>query len=281
MANKQNKKLDKLLEKLDNLLPETTDNLTPGCYRWQHNALQIGHLRRLENWKPPELNQLWGLDDEIEELRKNTQAFIDGKACNHAVLTGPRGCGKTTIVTGVIGEFIQQGLFCIQLSRIHFAELAQIASILPDGNTPFIIICNELSFTDDTSGLLEAKAALDDLEFSSTKLLVYATSNRRHLVPENIDENLAATHTETGEIHPGETTEEKISLSDRFGLWISVHQPNEEQFCAMVKQQLKHIHKVKATKQQLAKALRWAEERGSMNGRIAKQYVHYLITQNK
>lgn len=282
MDKKLETRLNGLINRVEQLFPPTTPTtFEAGFYRWQHTAIGIGHLQHLPNWQAPSLDQLFGLNDEIRQLRSNTAAFMAGKPANHAVLTGPRGCGKTTIVAGIASEFNAQGLITVLLDREHFHQLSALAAAFTKSDKKLLVICNELSFASDMLGLLRAKAALDDLAACGVKLLVYATSNRRHLVTEEMHENLATMHASNGEINPGETTEEKVSLSDRFGLWIPVDQPDEETYLAMVKKQLKHFGKREINSSIEHAALRWAEERGSFNGRIANQFVCHLLSLSK
>lgn len=278
MAKPDATRMDTLLDKLESLLPDVAPaELTAGAHRWQHSALGIGHLVSLPAWHPPSVDTLTGLDDECDLLRRNTKRFLAGKPANHAVLTGPRGCGKTTLVHGVAGEFTGEGLVVVRMSRELFHELPLLATAVARCAKQLLVICDELSFTEGGDAHLTAKAAMDDLEATGANILVYATSNRRHLVPEREEENLAATTAANGEIHPGETTEEKISLADRFGLWIPVFQPDGEQYLAMVQHHLGCLGKRAASKSELRQARLWAEERGSMNGRIARQFVRHLL----
>ena len=268
-------KLAHLIDRLDTLLPNPVPLNFNGCYyRWLHSHVGIGHLVPASAWQTSNLKELWGLDDEINQLRANTEAFVTGKRANHALLTGPRGCGKTSIVHGVASEFSQRNLIVIRMGRDHLVDLPLLAAAVADRKEYFLIVCDELSFGSGSDGHLATKSALDELEGGLARMLVYATSNRRHLIPEDASENLEAYLDDGNELHPGETTEEKISLSDRFGLWIPVFAPDQEQYIDMVRKWfVNHGSKQKIDDKVIRLSLQWARERGSFNGRIARQFV--------
>ena len=276
--NQKEDKVDRLLRLMETLVPEQVPaSLDADCYRWKVSPLNVGHLVPMRRWKPPRLGLLQGLGDEIRILDRNTEAFMAGKTANHALLTGPRGCGKTSIVHGVAAKHARKGLKVVRMGRKSFADLPELASALGDRKERIIVICDELSFVDSDDGYIGAKAALDDLDGGRSGILVYATSNRRHLVPEDVSENLAAYHDDAGELHPGETTEEKISLSDRFGLWIPVFSPDQDEYLEMVRKWFKNHGQGDVDETVERTCLQWAMERGSLNGRIARQFVEDYI----
>lgn len=267
------KRLDRLIEQIAQILPPAAQKSLDGpCYRWEKNRLGGGHFASEESWHAPNLTQLIGLNEQIQALRANTAAFARGGRANHALLTGPRGCGKTSVMQGVVGEFAGCGLAAVLLARDHLTDLPRIASAAAGSGTKLILCCDELSFAGDLNGLLSAKKALDFFEVHECGMLLYATSNRRRLVPEQHAENLEAVHDESGEIHPGETTEEKISLSDRFGLWLPVYAPNETEYVKLAEHWLSMLG-IKHTAQLRNEARQWARERGSCNGRTARQFA--------
>lgn len=246
--------------------------LKPGFYRCMPDAKQPAKLMSMAGWQAPELTPLVGLDDTIKQLRANTASFAKTKMANHALLTGPRGCGKSTVMHGVAAEFKDQ-LVIVKLERQQLRLLPLLADTYQGKTEQMLLLCDELSFSADDSGILDAKVALDYIECAMPNMLLYATSNRRRMVPEVDADNFA--HNEAGELQPAESAEEKVSFSDRFGLWLPVFEPEDSEYLKMVRSWFKHFN-IKPTGGGSASekdALNWARERGSKNGRIAKQYV--------
>lgn len=244
--------------------------LKPGFYRCMPDAAK---LVSMAGWQAPEMTPLVGLDDIIKQLRANTASFANTKMANHALLTGPRGCGKSTVMHGVAAEFKDQ-LVIVKLERQQLRLLPLLADAYQGKTEQMLLLCDELSFSADDSGILDAKVALDYIEGAVPNMLLYATSNRRRMVPEVDADNLA--HNEVGELQPAESAEEKVSFSDRFGLWLPVFEPEDTEYLKMVDSWFSYFG-VKAGKDifkdRERSALNWARERGSKNGRIAKQYV--------
>ena len=278
MNSSNTPQFDRLVKRLLKLMPEPVPQpFRSGWYRWLHSDLGIGHLHSMPRSLAPRVNQLCGLDDEIRLLRANTRALLKGVGADNALLTGPRGCGKTSLMRGVLGEFVSKGLRVIVLTRGHLRDIPILINALHNhADEPVIIACDELSFAGTGVDHLEVKAALDDLE-QLDNCLIYATSNRRRLIPENQEENLAAHVDADGQLHPEETTEEKISLADRFGLWLPVFAPNEENYLLMVASWLGQLSTRKANARIDKLAVQWAREHGSMNGRTARQFVRQLL----
>ena len=282
MDKKTKDKLAQLINRVDELFPEIVPaKLNSFCYRWVKNQFGFGQLQALPNWQGPNLAELIQVDLAIEELQNNTQSFINNNPANHALLTGPRGCGKTTIMNGVVSLFQNEKLKVIKISRDDMANLPQLAYHFAKFKYKFIVLCDELSFGINSDSFLIAKSALDEIDNSNTQLLVYATSNRRHLVPEENIENEEAFFDSSGELHPGETTEEKISFSDRFGLWIPVFSPDQDEYIDLVMKWFTNYEITKISPKIKRAAINWATERGSMNGRIANQFVRTWIANNK
>ncbi len=278
MKKATEERIGRLLGRLDALVPEQLPaKLDAKCYRWKASPLGVGHLAPVRGWKPPRLGLLHGLDAEIRALDRNTAAFMAGRPANHALLTGPRGCGKTSVVHGVAAKHARKGLKVVRVARERIVELPELVDVLGGSEHRFLVICDELSFAGSDDGYIGAKAALDELDGGRLGMLVYATSNRRHLVPEDASENLEASQDESGEIHPGETTEEKISLSDRFGLWIPVFSPNEGEYLALVSKWFSNHGRKRVGPAIERASLLWAAERGSLNGRIARQFVEDFL----
>ena len=271
-------KIERLLRRLETLVPEPVpEKLDAKCYRWKTSPLDIGHLVPVPSWKPQKLSLLQGVDDEIKALERNTKAFLAGRPASHALLTGPRGCGKTSIVHGVASKYASKGLKVVTTARDRLVDLPELVHALEGRDGKVLVICDELSYADSSDKYIGAKAALDELDGGRSGVIVYATSNRRHIVIEHDTENLSGGHDESGELHPSETTEEKISLSDRFGLWIPVFSPTEDEFLKLVHKWFKNLGFEKLYEKAKRPSLRWAEERGSLNGRIARQFVENYL----
>ena len=179
---------------------------------------------------PSRFADLKDIDDQKKRLRENTAQFVAGRPANNVLLTGARGTGKSSLVKAALNEFSKKGLRLIEVDKSDLVDLPDIVDLVADRRERFVVFCDDLSFEASDPGYKSLKVALDGtIAGSADNLLIYATSNRRHLMPEFMDENLEARHV-GGEIHPGETTEEKISLSERFGLWLSFYPFDQDQY---------------------------------------------------
>ena len=256
--------------------------LKPGFYRCMPDAKQPAKLVSMASWQAPDLEPLVGLDDTIKQLRANTVSFAKTRMANHALLTGPRGCGKSTVMHGVAAEFKDQ-LVIVKLERQQLRLLPLLADTYQGKTEQMLLLCDELSFSADDSGILDAKVALDYIEGAVPNMLLYATSNRRRMIPEVDADNFA--HNEAGELQPAESAEEKVSFSDRFGLWLPVFEPDDDEYLAMVWSWFQYfkLQPVGAdfTEDLKSYALNWARERGSKNGRIAMQYIRDWRVRNQ
>ena len=283
MQDRLAKKLACLLERAELLLPPLVpeDGLASKCLSWNTTKLGFSYLQANPDWPKPDLGQLLGLDEEIASLRANTAAFAADRPANHALITGPRGCGKSSLMTGVLGEFIANPRHCgVLISKDKLGDIPTLAAIARRQEKKMLLCCDELSFAGGGEGHLLVKQSLDSIDRHGGHLLLYATSNRRRLMPEAMAENLAAAPGPTGEIHPGESSEEKIALSDRFGLWLPVFSPNDSEYLALVEHWLRR-YGLKASAAKRAESLQWARERGSRNGRIAKQFAVDLCVRKR
>ena len=210
-----------------------------------------------------------------ERLLRNTLQFVQGRGANNALLTGARGTGKSSLIRACLHAFSDQGLRLIEVDKSDMVDLPEIVDLVAARPEKFIIFCDDLSFDEGETGYKALKSALDGSVSASTpNVLIYATSNRRHLLPEYMSENLTYQHTEDGEVHPGEGVEEKISLSERFGLWVSFYPFSQDEYLAITAQWLSSFG-VSTTAIDAAKpeALVWALERGSRSGRVAYQFA--------
>jgi uncharacterized protein len=191
------------------------------------------------------------------------------------LLTGARGTGKSSLIKACLNEYSPQGLRLIEVDKTDMVDLPDIIDVVADRPEKFIVYCDDLSFDEGEPGYKALKSILDGSVAAATpNVLIYATSNRRHLLPEYMKENLSYTHTDDGEVHPGEVVEEKISLSERFGLWVSFYPFSQDEYLAIVAQWLSSFG-VSAAEAEAARAeaLVWALERASRSGRVAYQFA--------
>ena len=196
------------------------------------------------------------------------------------LLTGSRGTGKSSLVKACLNEFAPKGLRLIEIDKADVVDLPDIVELVGERKEYFIVFCDDLSFEDGEAGYKALKSILDgSVSAASANVLIYATSNRRHLLPEYMKENLSYTHTEDGEVHPGEVIEEKISLSERFGLWVSFYPFSQEEYLTIVLQWLRSLglKDEKLFESAKPEALVWALERGSRSGRVAYQFARDFV----
>lgn len=222
-----------------------------------------------------QLSDLKEIDGQKEKIRQNTLQLVDGKPANNVLLTGARGTGKSSLIRACLHEYASRGLRLIEVDKADLTDLPEIVETVSERPEKFIIFCDDLSFEDGEPGYKALKSILDGSVAATTpNVLIYATSNRRHLLPEYMKENLSYTHTDDGEVHPGEVVEEKISLSERFGLWVSFYPFTQDEYLIIVAQWLASFG---VTPDAIAaarpEALVWALERGSRSGRVAYQFA--------
>ena len=221
------------------------------------------------------LGSLVEVGPQKERLLRNTEQFVAGHGANNVLLTGARGTGKSSLIKACLNEFAGRGLRLIEVDKTDLVDLPDIVDLVAERPERFIVFCDDLSFDEGEPGYKALKSILDgSISESSDNVLIYATSNRRHLLPEYMKENLTYRHTEDGEVHPGEVIEEKISLSERFGLWVSFYPFSQDEYLAIVAEWLRSFkvgaEAIAAARQE---ALIWALERGSRSGRVAFQFA--------
>lgn len=229
------------------------------------------YLRPVRHIDPVQLRQLVGIDSQKERVVANTLRFLQGKPANNAILWGARGTGKSSLIKGILNEYKGRGLRLIQVDKEDLVDLPEIVDCIRDSRYRFIVYCDDISFEAAESGYKALKSAIEgSIEQPPENVLIYATSNRRHLLPEYMHENREAWLVD-GEIHHGDAMEEKISLSERFGLWIGFYQMDIEQYLAVVDSYFPEH----ADRAQLhAAAVEFARLRGSHSGRTAKQFFN-------
>ena len=234
-----------------------------------------GRLEPVRHVASIRLASLVEVDAQKERIVRNTEQFLAGKAANNVLLTGARGTGKSSLIKACLNEFAAKGLRLIEVDKSDMIDLPDIVDLVADRPERFVIFCDDLSFDEGEPGYKALKSILDGSVAESTEnVLIYATSNRRHLLPEYMKENLSYVHTEDGEVHPGEVIEEKISLSERFGLWVSFYPFSQDEYLAIVAEWLRGfgvgVEAIAAARQE---SLVWALERGSRSGRVAYQFA--------
>jgi uncharacterized protein len=273
-----------VLARLEGLLPAPAAEPDWSCsiaFRYRRRATafgaggRAGMLDPVRHVAPIALDNLREVDAQKERLRANTAQFMAGRPANNVLLTGARGTGKSSLIKACLHEFAPQGLRLIEVDKSDLVDLPDIVALTEGRPERFIVYCDDLSFDEGEAGYKALKSMLDGtISASSDNVLVYATSNRRHLLPERMKDNLASTHDEDGELHPGEAIEEKISLSERFGLWISFYPFSQPEYLAIVGEWLRHFGLAEAAIAGLRQqALVWALERGSRSGRVAYQFA--------
>jgi len=238
-----------------------------------------GRLEPVRHVAAIALNDLREIDDQKEKIERNTAHFVQGLPANNVLLTGARGTGKSSLIKACLNAYAPQGLRLIEVDKADLVDLPDIVEVVAQRPEKFIVFCDDLSFEDGEPGYKALKSILDGSVAAATpNVLIYATSNRRHLLPEYMKENLAYTHSEDGEVHPGEAVEEKISLSERFGLWVSFYPFSQDEYLSVVNQWLGHYGVPLAEVDQARpKALVWALERGSRSGRVAYQFARDYV----
>ena len=240
---------------------------------WRQHTQQLRAVKRLDAIR---LDQLVGIDRQKQALLENTRAFIAGQPANNALLWGSRGTGKSSLVKGLLNQFSDQGLRLLEVDREDLQWLPEITDLICDQPYRFILYCDDLSFEEGDASYKGLKRILEgSIELPPENLLVYATSNRRHLLPEFMEDNLSS-KVVGNEVHYADAIEEKISLSDRFGLWLSFYQPNQQQFLNIVESYFPDYPNVEVLHRE---ALTFARGRGNHNGRTAQQFARQFSEQ--
>ena len=241
-------------------------------YRKRNGRCLIEPVRHVATIRLTDLKEV---EPQKQRLLRNTRQFVAGHAANNVLLTGARGTGKSSLIKACLNEFAGQGLRLIEVDKADLVDLPDLVDLVAERPERFVIFCDDLSFDEGEAGYKALKSMLDgSVSASSDNVLIYATSNRRHLLPEYMKENLSYQHQADGEVHPGEVIEEKISLSERFGLWVSFYPFSQDEYLAIAAQWLRHFRvpeaAIGAARQE---CLVWALERGSRSGRVAYQFA--------
>jgi hypothetical protein len=271
---------ESLLARLEAVLPHAAtapDWEASVAFRYRRRAGlgSAGVLEPVRHVATIRLADLKEVEPQKERLVRNTEQFVAGRGANNVLLTGARGTGKSSLIKACLNEYAARGLRLIEVDKTDLVDLPDLVDLVASRHERFIVFCDDLSFDEGEPGYKALKSVLDgSVAQASDNLLIYATSNRRHLLPEYMKENLSYQHTEDGEVHPGEVVEEKISLSERFGLWISFYPFTQAEYLAIAAQWLRHFGAseaaIAAARQE---SLVWALERGSRSGRVAQQFA--------
>lgn len=267
---------ERLIERLERMLPgeaEAPDWSAAPAFLWRrrHGCATLQPVIRPHGIR---LDDLRDVDDQKARIDQNTRQFLEGRRANNVLLTGARGTGKSSLVKALLNAYAERGLRLIEIDKTDLVDLPDIIELVAGRPERFILFCDDLSFAEAEPGYKALKSVLDgSVAAVPDNVLIYATSNRRHLMPEYHDENLQARHID-GEVHPGEAVEEKISLSERFGLWISFYPFSQDEYLRIVHHWLKTFglddDAIAAARQE---ALQWALMRGSRSGRVAWQFA--------
>ena len=269
---------EQLMARIESALPQplrAPDWAQAVAWRYRKRASGHGVLEPVRHVGHIALGDLKEIDAQKDKIERNTRQFVEGRPANNVLLTGARGTGKSSLIKACLNAYAPQGLRLIEVDKADLTDLPDIVEVVAGLPQKFIVYCDDLSFDEGEPGYKALKSILDGSVAANTpNVLVYATSNRRHLLPEYMKDNLSYTHTDDGEVHPGEVIEEKISLSERFGLWVSFYPFSQDEYLAIVAQWLGALG---AAQGQIdaarPEALVWALERGSRSGRVAYQFA--------
>lgn len=267
---------ERVLAQLEAWLPAAPPEIdwSAHAYRWRKRGAR-GWLDAVRHVARIDLTDLQHIERQKDIIDRNTRQFLQKKPANNVLMTGARGTGKSSLVKAMLATYGDQGLRLIEVDKSDLGDLADIVEMIADRPERYVVFCDDLSFEEGEAGYKALKSVLDgSVSASGDNVLIYATSNRRHLMPEYMSENLQARHQADGEIHPGETVEEKISLSERFGLWLSFHPFKQDDYLDIVYHWLRELNcPAQHIESSRTEALQWALERGSRSGRVAYQFA--------
>ncbi|CDG85065.1 ATP-binding protein [Janthinobacterium agaricidamnosum] len=267
-----------LLARVEAILPQAPrepDWKLGFAFRWRRRNGGASYLQPVKHVSGIALSDLQNIATQKLQIEQNTRQFVQRRPANNVLLTGARGTGKSSLIKACLNQFANDGLRLIEVDKADLADLPDIVDLVAGRPERFIIFCDDLSFEEGESGYKALKVALDgSIAAQSDNVLIYATSNRRHLMPERMSDNSSYKTDDDGDLHPGETVEEKISLSERFGLWLSFYPFKQDDYLDIVGHWLASFG---CDAQQIdsarGDALRWALQRGSRSGRVAWQFA--------
>ncbi len=269
-------RIHSIIDRLEPLLPaahDAAEAFAGGAFRWRR-AANGGVIQTIEHPPDVSLADLQCIERQKAAITTNTRQFLAGAPANNVLLWGPRGTGKSSLIKAVLNAFQQDGLNMIEVERQDLEQLRDITEQLRHYDARFILFCDDLSFEANDPSYKAIKVVLDgSLSATPDNVLIYASSNRRHLLPEFMQENVDS-HMVADELHLHESIEEKISLSERFGIWLAFHPFNQEQYLDIVDYWIQRLGNDAYDKDAFrASALKWALEHGSRSGRSAYQFA--------
>lgn len=271
-------KAESLIARLDAVLPPVATDIDWNALAWRWQVKQgRGYLRAVDHPHHIVLDAICNVDEQKSEIVRNTAQFVNGFPANNVLLTGARGTGKSTLVKALLSEFSKDGLRLVEVEKEDLVDLPEIVEILRNRPECFIVFCDDLSFDATEPGYKSLKVVLDgSISSTSDNVVVYATSNRRHLMPEFMAENLQTQYVGE-EIRPGDTTEEKVSLSERFGLWLSFYAFDQDEYLKVAQYWLMHFGSSEMTAEIRQAALLFSLTRGARSGRVAYQFARDYV----
>ncbi len=271
-------KAESLIARLEAVLPSVATDIDWNALAWRWQVKQgRGYLRAVDHPHHIVLDAICNVDEQKSEIVRNTAQFVNGFPANNVLLTGARGTGKSTLVKALLSEFSKDGLRLVEVEKEDLVDLPEIVEILRNRPECFIVFCDDLSFEATEPGYKSLKVVLDgSISSTSDNVVVYATSNRRHLMPEFMAENLQTQYVGE-EIRPGDTTEEKVSLSERFGLWLSFYAFDQDEYLKVAQYWLMHFGSSEMTAEIRQAALLFSLTRGARSGRVAYQFARDYV----
>ena len=271
-------RLEQLVARVEAVLPPVAPapEWQASAFRWRTHANGSGYLQAVKHPHRVDLTALKNIDTQKNALLRNTRQFIAGKSANNVLLTGARGTGKSTLIKAAWNAFAQEGLKIIEVDKTDLLHLAAIVDLVGERPEKFIIFCDDLSFEEGEISYKALKSVLDgSISAPTDNMLFYATSNRRHLIPQKMRDNLDV-RDESGEVHPNDSIEEKVSLSERFGLWLSFYPFSQDDYLAAANYWVIHLGG-QWNQQTESAALLWHRTRGARSGRVAWQFARDFV----
>lgn len=267
-------RLEQLIDRVESILPAKTPepDWSASAFRWRTQTNGSGYLQAVKHPHQVALDSLKNIGHQKESILRNTAQFVGGREANNVLLTGARGTGKSTLIKAVWGEFSSQGLKIIEVDKTDLLHLTEIVDLLGERPEKFIIFCDDLSFEEGEISYKALKSVLDgSISAPTANMLFYATSNRRHLLPQKMRDNLDVSY-EDGEVRPNDAIEEKVSLSERFGLWLSFYPFSQDEYLAAAQYWVSYLGGSWNDSVEQA-ALLWHRTRGARSGRVAWQFA--------
>lgn len=280
MSKRRNfyKRFENVLEKIEPLLPPSADDIdwSKPAFRWRQKSyfgVELGTLEPIAEVAFVDPKNIQNVERQKEILLSNTEQFVRGLPANNVLLTGARGTGKSSLIRSCLSKFYSQGLRLIEVDKSDLKYLGEITALVRTRPEKFIIFCDDLSFEPGEAAYKALKAILDgSISASSENMIIYATSNRRHLMPEKMQDNLESSMDEAGLLHPAETIEEQMSLSERFGIWLSFYPFSQEEYLRIAEGWTQYFNGLVNDEWRI-EALQFALQRGSRSGRVAYQFA--------